>query len=70
VVSTGVLGLVSYSGQGVYQTTRSLARRNTRRLIETARREEGRYALSKAEENGIDEMEVLKAWSRLTGRAL
>ncbi|KAH6857149.1 UDP-glucose,sterol transferase [Chaetomium sp. MPI-CAGE-AT-0009] len=69
-VTSGVLGLVSYSGQGVYQTTRDLTRRNTRRAIDGARREEARYALSKAEENGIDEVAVLQAWSTLTGRAL
>jgi hypothetical protein len=68
--STGVLGLVSYSGQGVYQTTRNAFKRNTRRLIDTARREEARYAVNKAEGNGMDVMAVLQAFSRLTGKAL
>ncbi len=69
-VQLGVLGLVSYSGQGVYQTTRSAFKRNTRRLIDTARREEARYAANKAEENGMDETAVLQAFARLTGKAL
>lgn len=59
---------MSYSGQGVYQSTRSAARRSTRRLIDATRREEARYAALKAEENGlIDEVAVLKAFSNLTG---
>lgn len=62
---------MSYSGQGVYQSTRSATRRNTRRQIDAARREEARYVALKAEQNGsIDEMAVLKAFAKLTGKAL
>ncbi len=60
---------MSYSGQGVYQSTRSLAKRNTRRLIDAARREEARYVAAKAEQNGLDEMAVLQTFSNLTGKA-
>ncbi|KAL2126096.1 hypothetical protein VTI74DRAFT_1700 [Chaetomium olivicolor] len=66
-VTSGVLGLVSYSGQGVYQSTRSTSRRKTRRLIEAAWRQEGQDAAARAEQDGIDEMAVLQAFARLTG---
>jgi len=59
-VSSGALGLVTYSGQGLYQSMRSTARRDTSRLVKEARRAEGPYAVGSAGE--LDTQAIVRAF--------
>lgn len=61
-VSSGVLGLVAFSGQGVYQSVRATLNRDTRKAIKEARRVEGSYVLMEAsgkDGQQVDEQVVL-----------
>ncbi|KAJ6442575.1 UDP-glucose,sterol transferase [Purpureocillium lavendulum] len=59
-VSSGALGLVAYSGQGLYQSLRAAARSGTSRLIKEARRAEGPYAIGSA--GDVDAQAVARAF--------
>lgn len=66
-LTSGVVGLVAFSGQGLYQSVRETVRRDTRKSIRKAMREEGRYSLLMAREAGhIDDAAVQLAFYQLT----
>ncbi|KAK4236149.1 sterol 3-beta-glucosyltransferase [Achaetomium macrosporum] len=66
-VSSGVLGLVAFSGQGLYLSGRSLVHRDTRKMIREAARGEGEYAAGVGRGKGleIDRRVVIEAFDRL-----
>jgi hypothetical protein len=66
-VSSGVLGLVAFSGQGLYLSGRALVHRDTRKLVKEATRCEGEYAWGVGRGKGleVDRRVVLEAFDRL-----
>lgn len=66
-VSSGVLGLVSLSGQGLYLSGRALAHKDTRKLVKEATRAEGEHAWKIERGKGleIDKGVVMEAFDRL-----
>lgn len=66
-MSSGLLGLVAYSGQGLYLSARAAVHRDTRRMVEGAMRAEGEYALTAGHGKGldIDRRVVLEAFGRI-----
>lgn len=66
-LTSGVVGLVAFSGQGLYQSVRETVRRDTRKSIRKAMREEGRHSLLMAREaSHIDDAAVQLAFYQLT----
>ena len=53
-MSSGLLGLVAYSGQGLYLSARAAVHRDTRRMVQDAMRAEGEYALTVGHGKGLD----------------
>ncbi|KEY73856.1 hypothetical protein S7711_10116 [Stachybotrys chartarum IBT 7711] len=66
-VTSGVLGLVAFSGQGIYQSVRLTMKRNTRTKIKHARREEGIDAVEHSGEGGgrVSEGRVIRGFDKL-----
>jgi hypothetical protein len=65
--SSGVLGLVALSGQGLYLSGRSLVHGDTRKMIMEATKAEGEHAAAVGRGKGleIDRRAVLEAFDRL-----
>lgn len=66
-VSSGIVGLVALSGQGVYQSARATMKRDTRKSIKEARRAEGPFMVMTRGGGGgrVDEGQVVRAFDRL-----
>ncbi|KAI1860796.1 uncharacterized protein JN550_011258 [Neoarthrinium moseri] len=62
--SSGALGLVAYSGQGICKSIAATVNTATRRSIKQARREEGRYLVS-SEECAVDEAVIVRKFETL-----
>jgi hypothetical protein len=68
-LTSGVVGLVALSGQGVYQSVRETVRRDTRKSITKARREEGPHSLLMARKAGyFNDIAVQQAFYQLLGK--
>jgi hypothetical protein len=66
-VSSGVLGLVAFSGQGLYLSGRALMHTDTKKLVKEATRCEGEYAWGVGRGKGleVDRKVVMEAFDRL-----
>lgn len=66
-VSSGLLGIVSYPGEGVYQSLRAAVGRDTGQKIKTARWAEGKHALQVVTTNGLlaDKNSILSRFNAL-----
>jgi hypothetical protein len=67
-VSSGALGLLTFTSQGAYKSVRASMRRDTRRIIKQARQMEGEAILREGKEVA-DEGAVIRAFERLALQA-
>ncbi|KAM0321825.1 hypothetical protein ACHAQA_009922 [Verticillium albo-atrum] len=63
-VSSGALGLLTFTSQGAYKSVRASMRRDTRRIIKQARQKEG-VAILREGKQGVDAGTVLRTFDRL-----
>lgn len=61
------IGLLAYSGQGIYKSIYASIYSGTSKKISTARREEGSYLL---QSHKIELRELLEAWEKCGGNYL
>ncbi|KAM0284676.1 hypothetical protein ACHAQH_001830 [Verticillium albo-atrum] len=67
-VSSGALGLITFTSQGAYKSVRASMRRDTRRIIKQARQTEGVSILREGKQ-GIDAGTALRAFDRMASQA-